>query len=483
MAKETKQLRWFNIALIAFVAVWGLQNVFNNYAQQGLSVITSWILIMLLYFVPYALIVGQLGSTFKDQNGGVSSWVKETSTKRLAYFAAWTYWVVHIPYLAQKPQSIIIALSWLFRGNGNFLKTVPSITVSAICLVLFLIFLWLASRGLTTLNRIGSMAGTAMFIMSILFIILAVAAPFMVKGVHVATPDMGKLSTYIPKFDFNYFTTLSMLVFAVGGAEKISPYVNNTKNASREFPMGMLVLAGMVALCAILGSFGMGVLFNSNHIPTDLMANGPYTAFQMLGNYFHVGPTFMILYAIANTLAQVSALAFSIDAPLKILLGDADDNFIPARLSKLNAKGTPMNGYKMTGVLVSILIILPALGIGNMTELFNWLLNLNSVVMPMRYLWVFLAFIMLSRQLGKFHSDYHFVKSGRLGVIIGGWCFVFTAFACILGMVPKISMADNPSTWWFQLALNIITPLVLLALGLILPAIARRDKRNAAAAK
>ncbi len=60
MADNKKQLRWFNVALIAFVAVWGLGNVVNNYAQQGLSVVVSWILIMLLYFVPYALIVGQL---------------------------------------------------------------------------------------------------------------------------------------------------------------------------------------------------------------------------------------------------------------------------------------------------------------------------------------------------------------------------------------------------------------------------------------
>ena len=38
-------------------------------------------------FYSYALIVGQLGSTFKDSNGGVSSWVQNTSTKRLAYYA------------------------------------------------------------------------------------------------------------------------------------------------------------------------------------------------------------------------------------------------------------------------------------------------------------------------------------------------------------------------------------------------------------
>ncbi len=411
MADTKKQLRWYNVALIAFVSVWGLGNVFNNYAQQGLSVVTSWILIMAIYFVPYALIVGQLGSTFKDQAGGVSSWIKETGTVRLAYYAAWTYWVVHIPYLAQKPQAILIALSWLFKGNGNFVNTVSSMTVSLICLALFLLFLWLSSRGLTTLNRIGSMAGTAMFLMSILFIILAVTAPLMVKGVHVATPDMGDIHTYLPKFDLNYFTTISMLVFAVGGAEKISPYVNNTKHAAKEFPTGMLVLAGMVAFCALLGSFGMGMLFNSNQIPTDLMANGPYTAFAMLGSYYHVGNIFVILYAIANALASISALAFSIDAPLKMLLSDADPHFIPKKLSHLNKKGTPINGYWLTGILVSLLIIVPALGIGNMNELYKWLLNLNSVVMPLRYLWVFLAYYLLNKHLEKFKQSTCLLKT------------------------------------------------------------------------
>lgn len=82
-----KQLRWFTVALIAFNMVWGMGNVVNNYAQQGISVITSWLLILAIYFIPYALIVGQLGSAFKDSKGGVSSWVENTtSNKRLAYY-------------------------------------------------------------------------------------------------------------------------------------------------------------------------------------------------------------------------------------------------------------------------------------------------------------------------------------------------------------------------------------------------------------
>ncbi len=81
-----KQLRWYNIALMAFVSVWGLGNVVNNYAQQGLTVVVSWILIMALYFVPYALSVGQLGSTFKESSGGVSSWIKRNFNHTIGLF-------------------------------------------------------------------------------------------------------------------------------------------------------------------------------------------------------------------------------------------------------------------------------------------------------------------------------------------------------------------------------------------------------------
>jgi amino acid transporter len=476
-SESTRNFRWYNIALISFTAVWGLNNVVNNFANQGLVVIVSWILIMLLYFIPYTLMVGQLGSTFRDADGGVSSWMKELSNSRLAYLAAWTYWVVHVPYLAQKPQTILIGFSWLFKNNGNMVNQTPSYIVQGLSLVIFLLFLWMASKGVTTLNRIGSVAGVGMFVMSLLFIILGLTAPLIAHS-SIATAHMDQISTYMPKFNFNYFTTISMLVFAVGGAEKISPYVNKTKNPAKEFPLGMILLAIMVAVSAILGSFAMGMIFDAQHIPADLMANGSYTAFQILGEYFHVGNAITWLYALANILSNAAALAISIDAPLRILLNDADSQFVPKALSYKNEKGIAINGYKMTAVLVSILIIVPALGIGGMNDLYNWLMNLNSIVMPMRYLWVFAAYMLLSKQIKNFKTDYVFVKNPKVGFGFGLWCFIFTAFACILGVIPKIDFAANPTTWWFQLAMNIITPFALIALGLILPVIARKAKNK-----
>ncbi|MGL5049523.1 MAG: amino acid permease, partial [Fusobacteriaceae bacterium] len=170
-------------------------------------------------------------------------------------------------------------------------------------------------------------------------------------------------------------------------------------------------------------------------------------------------------------------LMFSIDAPLKILIGDGDRNFIPAPFTKLNKHGAPINGYKLTAVLVGALIIIPALGIGDMNNLFNWLLDLNSIVMPLRYLWVFLAYIALrgftkNKKLSS-KGGFKFIKNDKLATLIGIWCFAFTSFACLMGIFPK-NIETFSHEWFFQITLNILTPIVLVLLGLIFPKIAKK---------
>ena len=270
----------------------------------------------------------------------------------------------------------------------------------------------------------------------------------------------------MPAFDMKFFTGLSILIFAVGGCEKISPYVNEMDDPEKGFSKGMIALAIMVAVCAILGTISLGMMFDSNNVPKDLMTNGAYYAFQKLGEYYHLGNLFVVVYAITNMIGQFAVLIISIDAPLRMLLDSADKNFIPEKMFVKNKYGTYKNGHKLILIIVSILIIVPAFGIGNVDELVKWLVKLNAVCMPLRYLWVFAAYIALKKAGEKFKPEYRFVKNRTVGIIIGAWCFAFTAFACISGMY---------TTDKFQLVLNIITPFVLLGLGFIMPYFARKN--------
>ena len=53
-------------------------------------------------------------------------------------------------------------------------------------------------------------------------------------------------------------------------------------------------------------------------------------------------------------------------------------------------------------------------GLKDMNEVVKWLTNLNSVVMPMRYLWVFFAYMLLNKAYKQFNSEYKFVKILKL---------------------------------------------------------------------
>ena len=139
-------------------------------------------------------------------------------------------------------------------------------------------------------------------------------------------------------------------------------------------------------------SLSMGMMFNVAEINANFdsyVANGAYWSFQKLGAYYGVGNTFLIIYAICNMVGQLSTLVISIDAPLRMLLDNKDARqFIPQKLLKQNDKGAYVNGILLVVTIVTPLILIPALGINSVTAFLKFLTQLNSVCMPLRYLWV-----------------------------------------------------------------------------------------------
>ena len=470
---DSKKIVWYNLAFMAFSTVWGFGNVLNGYIYfNGIQVIFSWILMFALYFVPYALMVGELGSAFKNAGGGVSSWIHETMGPKLAYYAGWTYWACHITYIASKGSGGLKALSWMVFQDGETFSSFGTRPIQFATLAIFLFFCWVASRGLNPLKKLATLAGTSMFVMSILYIVMMFAAPAINPNGGYLHMDFS-LKNLIPQFNMGYFTSLSILVFAVGGCEKISPYVNKVENPSKGFPKGMITLAIMVMVCAILGTIAMGMMFDPADIASNFdayNANGSYWAFQKLGQYYGMGNILMIIYAACNAIGQFSTLVLSIDAPLRMLLDNEDARqFIPSQLLKKNKFGAYINGIWMVVFLSGTIILIQAL-VPSADAVLTQLTKLNSVTMPMRYLWVFAAYIALRKSKDKFHPEYRFVKGQGLAMTAGVWCFIVTAACCLFGMYKEGDM--------FTTALNIITPIILIVLGLIMPAIKKHETVN-----
>lgn len=73
MIEETPKkhyMAWMTLAMLDFVTIIRFEDVFYPYQNQGLSVIFSWIFLLICYQLPYTLIATQLGLAYKDTEEG-----------------------------------------------------------------------------------------------------------------------------------------------------------------------------------------------------------------------------------------------------------------------------------------------------------------------------------------------------------------------------------------------------------------------------
>lgn len=466
-----KYISWPVLAMMAFVTVIGFEDIMYNFKNQGMGVITSWIIMMFLYVVPYALMVGQLGSVFNSEGGGLSSWIRGTNGEFLGYFTAWTYWAASIPYVVDSAQSVIVGFGWAFTGSSSFQNNMPNFIFTLLTFIVFIIFIFVQRHLSNSMEILSTIGGFAMFGMTVLFVFMSIVG-LIKSGGHMATQPMN-IHTLLPKFDLKYLTTIGLLIYAVNGAELVAPFVTQMRKPKVEFPKAMITLALMTTFLTIFGSFSLGIFFDANHLPNDLKMNGDYYAFQALGRQYGVGNIFMYIYAWTSVIYMCALLAVLLDAMTRMLISDTGEKYMPAFLRQKNADGLPINGYILTCTLSGFIMLLGVF-LPEMNDIFNWLLNLNGIISPGVTCWIFYAFMRIRKNPEKYPSEYVFIKNDKFGYIAGLLLLVVTAAATLFGVAPQDVPAYS-GTWWYELTINFIAIVILIGLGTILPLIRKRE--------
>lgn len=462
---KKRYISWPVVALMDFVTVIGFDDLIYNFHNQGLAIVSTWILMILLFVWPYEMMVGQLGGTFNEDGGGLASWIRSTNGDLAGYIVAFFYWIAGLPYVVDVANSVVVSISWLVKGNGDLQKYMPTIMFAIFTAVVFLVFIWFQhffkNRSLEILSTIG---GGAMFVMTILFVIMTVVA--LMHGRHIETQPFN-LKAFIPKIDGHFLSTFGLLIFAINGAELAAPYVKEMKDGKRDFPKAMMMLLLMTVFLTVFGSFSLAVFFNAHHLPYDLKMNGSYYAFQALGDEFGIGNTFMYIFAVSQAVYMFAQLAVILDASTRIFLSDVAMKYLPKSLGKLNSDGLPINGYWLTTGIVSLVLFLSN-WLPSINDMFNWLLNINGIVSPFVTSFVFFAFMRIRQNSKDFPSQYVFIKNDIVAWLVGAWCFVITIVFSFLGIRPT-DATPGTNLYDKELALNIIIPIIFIALSALLP--------------
>ena len=186
---------------------------------------------------------------------------------------------------------LVVALNWIVNPEGT-IAGVPVLVVQLACLAIFLLGVLLALRGADMVKTISKVAGIAVLVMMFLYIIMIFAAPLINPGSEGALRSFDLTRDGLWPNDMSLLMNMSILILAVGGCEKIAPYVKSMKNPGKGFPNGMILLVIMVFATAVLGTIAMNAFYDGQEIlkdNADFLANGQYQAFCKLGYFFGLG--------------------------------------------------------------------------------------------------------------------------------------------------------------------------------------------------
>ncbi len=89
--QQPKTFGLVSMTLFAVSAMLVLDTVATS-AAIGVQGLTLWVLLGIVFFIPYGFITAELGAAW-PQEGGIYVWVREAFGERLATLTAFLYWI------------------------------------------------------------------------------------------------------------------------------------------------------------------------------------------------------------------------------------------------------------------------------------------------------------------------------------------------------------------------------------------------------
>ena len=342
-------------------------------ASIGVSSITWWVILSLLFFLPYGLISAELGTTYPEQ-GGIYAWVRDAFGARWGTRVTWLYWLNNVLWHA----SLYVLFAGIFAQ-----MFLPELSSTA-KLIMALALTWLVI-GLTTLSlSIGKWIPNIGAIVKL----LAFAA-LIVGGITFAMSSDGTLAndfsiaSFIPEWGSST-QYISTIIYGVLGFELMSSASEEMKNPARDVPRSILASGVIIFLAYILGTFAILAAVPVDQI--DLVEGLVDTFHQLFGNS-SIGRAAALLIGTMVLITIISnALTWSIGAN-RAAAEAAIDGELPRFLAIENkATGAPVGAAISMGILITIVLLAYGLMSGSNEDLFWSLFAASAVLFLLPYI-------------------------------------------------------------------------------------------------
>ena len=183
----TGKLTLVSLILMIFTSVFGFANMPRGFFLMGYAAIPWYIIAAITYFIPFAFMIAEFGAAFKNEKGGIYSWMEKSVGPRYAFIGIFMWYASYVIWMVNVASTIWIPLSNMIFGHDTTSQWgvfgLSSTQVLGLLGVAWLILVFvLISRGLESIKKVTSIGGSAVALLNIVLLIGGILILILNKG-------------------------------------------------------------------------------------------------------------------------------------------------------------------------------------------------------------------------------------------------------------------------------------------------------------
>ena len=351
-------------------------------ASIGNSQYFWWIFMILAFLLPYGLIAAELGTAYAG-DGGLYDWIHAAYPNgKWAARASWYYWINFPLWMASLAVMCPELITFI---TGRSLGTFGSLVVE-------LLFIWIV-----TLIACYPVCDS-IIILNVSAVIKIVLA-LLVGGLGVwyisrygFVNDMSA-RTFLPSFDLNSLSYISVIIFNFLGFEVVCTYANNMSDPKKQIPQSIVTGGIVIALIYLFSAFGIGAAIPTHEISED---SGLIDAVSLMtGRTSGLFVGAVALLFLITLFGNMISWSMGVNSTAAYAAENGD---MPAIFARRWAKNDmPIGSALTSGIVASVVCILGIIIelLSPDSSLFWSFFALNLVMLLLSYAPVFPAFLRL----------------------------------------------------------------------------------------
>jgi putative glutamate/gamma-aminobutyrate antiporter len=442
------------LAIMNVVAVVSLRGLPAE-AEYGLSSIFYYLFAAVFFLIPVSLVAAELATGWPEK-GGVFRWVGEAFGPRWAFLAMFMLWIEVTVWFPTALTFAAVSLAFIGPDQRwDQALSANNMFVLAIVLAVYWLATFIAFRGVQAFAKVskwGGIVGT--IIPAVILIVLGFA--YLFGG---GKPQI-ELSwdRVIPDFsNFNNVVLAASIFLFYAGMEMNAIHVKEVDKPSRNYPIAIMVAAGMTVAIFVLGTLAIAFIIPQSDINLTQSLLVAYGDMFKWAGLSWLAPVVAIALAVGVLAGVVTWVA----GPSTGLLVVAKAGYMPLWWQKTNKNGMATNILLLQAGIVTVLAILFVV-LPSVQAAYQILSQLTVILYLIMYLLMFGAAIYLRYSQPNRPRPYR-IPGGDAGMwLIGGAGFIGSLLAFVLSFVPPGQISVG-SPWTF---VGILIGLTVVFVGL-----------------